>query len=94
MKAAFPAIVIAALLLVGCETKDTIGSIKDFGATASGAMQNAKDQVDGVIEQGKTAVEGVNDIIEDAKNRINQVQSGVDLLMDGKEMIEGGIKGE
>lgn len=40
------------------------------------------------------AIQDVTNIVEGAKKRIDQVQSGVDLMLEGKAMIEGGIKGE
>jgi hypothetical protein len=95
----YTTLVVASTLLVGCDvasskTTDTIGTIKDFGTTASGAINDATNQFNEALNTGKSMTDGVMDMIEDAKNRINQVQSGVNLLMEGKEMIEGGVKGE
>ena len=92
-------LVVACVALVSCEDAkkqglDAIGTIKDFGKTASGTVHDAKHQIDAAVKAGKTATDDVNKMIEDAKRRINQVQSGVDMLMRGKELIEDGVSGE
>lgn len=84
----------ATFLLTACEKTETIGTIQNFGVTASGALQEAKGQVDDIMQMGKSVTEGVTEMIEDTKRRIDQVQSGVDLMMQGKDMVEGGVKGE
>ena len=43
---------------------------------------------------GKSVTDGVTDMVEDAQKRINQVQSGVNMLLQGKELIESGVTGE
>tara|TARA_Y100000310_G_scaffold283216_1_gene305049 strand:+ start:140 stop:406 length:267 start_codon:yes stop_codon:yes gene_type:complete len=67
---------------------------EDSATTASGAVQDVKDQAGDLMQKGKTLQEGVTEMVDDAKKRINQVQEGVDMMIEGKEMIEGGVKGE
>ena len=86
-------IVIACITLTACEEGEiAVGTIKDYGSTASGAIHNAGDQIDNAIKTGKSVTDGVVEMIEDAKRRMNQVQSGMNLLMQGKELIETGVK--
>jgi hypothetical protein len=81
-------LVLACITLTACEEGDiAIGTIKDYGTTASGSINDA-------IKTGKSVTDGVVEMIEDAKKRIDQVQSGVNLLMQGKELIEEGVSGE
>ncbi|PIR53760.1 hypothetical protein COU75_04370 [Candidatus Peregrinibacteria bacterium CG10_big_fil_rev_8_21_14_0_10_42_8] len=86
-------------LLTGCSSAEerrnaALGMFKDVGETASGTVNTVQDQVNSVIDLGKSVKEGVTDMVEDAQKRINQVQSGVDLLMQGKELIESGVQGD
>jgi|TARA_Y100000310_G_scaffold309094_1_gene352855 hypothetical protein len=88
-------LILACITLTACEEgTQTIGTIKDYGATASGAVHDAKDQFNEAVSAGKSMTDGVMEMIQDAKNRINQVQSGVNMLMEGKELIESGVSGE
>jgi len=45
-------------------------------------------------DRRNAALDGVTDMVEDAQKRINQVQSGVNMLLQGKELIESGVTGE
>lgn len=81
-------VVVSLIALTGCEEGDiAVGTIKDYGTTASGAIHDAQYQFNDALSTGKS-------MIEDAKKRMDQVQSGVNLLMKGKEMIETGVSGE
>lgn len=81
-------LLLACITLTACEEGDiAVGTIKDYGTTASGAIHDAQYQFNDALSTGKS-------MIEDAKRRMDQVQSGVNLLMQGKEMIETGVSGE
>jgi hypothetical protein len=85
-------LVLACITLTGCSEGDiAIGTIKDYGATASGAVHDAQDQFNDAVKTGKSMTDGVIEMINDAKKRMNQVQSGMNLLMQGKELIEEGV---
>lgn len=73
-------------LLIGCDPVQE-------GTEAFESVKDVKGQVGDAIQMGKSMTDGITDMIQDAKKRINQVQSGVDLLMRGKEMIESGVSG-
>lgn len=86
----------AALLLSACaaakERQDNALHLLDSAKnTASGAMQEVLTEFDDVLQKGKTVTDGVGEMVDDAKRRIDQVQSGVNMVMDGKEMIQGGL---
>lgn len=88
----------ACIALTACDDAEkkgleAIGTIKDYGAQAPAAIEDAKEQVDEAVTTGKSMIESINGMIEDAKKRMNQVQSGVNLMMQGKEMIEEGVQG-
>ncbi|MDP7477240.1 MAG: hypothetical protein QF442_02215, partial [Candidatus Peribacteraceae bacterium] len=68
--------------------------LKGIGDTASGAVNDAGAQVNDLLNTGKSMTDGITQMINDAKRRFDQVQSGVNLLMQGKDMIEEGVKGE
>lgn len=88
-------IIVLAILLTGCEEADiAVGTMKEFGSTASGVVNTAGEQVHDAIDKGKTMTDGVTEMIEDAKKRMNQIQEGVDMMMEGKEMIDSGVSGE
>ena len=80
-------------LLFGCSSvEERRAAAIDMFQSASGALTDVKGQVDSVVNMGKSVTDGVTDMVEDAQKRINQVQSGVHLLLEGKEMIESGVK--
>jgi len=88
-------VLIACITLTACEGgKEAIGTIKDYGKTASGTVHEAKDQFNAALNTGKSMTDGVMEMIEDAKKRMNQVQDGMNMMMEGKEMIEEGVAGE
>lgn len=88
-------LVLACITLTACEEGEiAVGTIKDYGTTASGALHDAGDQINSAIKTGKSMTDEMVEMIKDAKRRINQVQSGVDLMMKGKEMMESGVSGE
>ncbi len=91
-------LVFVALLLSACasvkERQDNaLDLLESAKGTASGAVQGVLQEFDDVLQKGKTVTDGVTDMVDDAKRRIDQVQSGVNMMLDGKEMIEGGMKG-
>ncbi len=82
------------IVLAGCSSAqerqdNALDLFKKVESTASGAVN----QLDDVLQKGKTVTEGVSSMVQDAKRRFGQVESGVNLMMRGKEMIEGGMKG-
>lgn len=86
---------IALVLLSGCESAESpLGDLGNLGQSASGAIHEATDTVNDFVEMGKTFTDGVTEMVEDAKKRINQVQSGVNLIMEGKDLIETGVSGD
>ncbi|MDA1292699.1 MAG: hypothetical protein O3A81_02880 [bacterium] len=88
-------LLLACITLTACEEGDiAVGTIKDYGSTASGAIHDTGEQINEAIKTGKSMTDGMMEMIEDAKRRMDQVQSGVNLLMQGKEMIETGVSGE
>lgn len=89
----------AVLFLAGCSSvqerqQRVINWWNTTFRTASGAVHNTKGQVLDGIQQGKTAIEGVQEMIDDTQQRIEKVQEGVDLLLEGKDLIEEGVQGE
>lgn len=87
----------ALLLLSACSSvterqENVLNMLDDAQNTASGTVQDVMGGLSDVLQKGKTITDGVNDIVDDAKKRIDQVQSGVHLMLDGKEMIEGSVK--
>lgn len=96
MKNAVLALVTCAL--VGCgmpkEGQQAIDSMKGFGNTASGAYHEAKGQVEGAIEMGKSVTDDMNNMVDDAQRRMQQIQDGMNKMMEGKEMIQQGVQGE
>lgn len=89
----------AVVMLAGCSSVEerqanVMDLLQQAEQTASGTVNDGMKDLEGIIQQGKTITEGVNDMVDDAKKRMNQVKEGVDMMLDGKEMIEGGIKGE
>lgn len=80
-------------LLFGCSSaEERRAAAIDMFQSASGTLTDVKEQVDSVVNMGKSVTDGVEDMVEDAQKRINQVQSGVDLLLQGKELIESGVQ--
>ena len=87
------------VVLAGCSSieerqANSLELLRKAEETASGAVNNAMQDLEGMLQKGKTVTDGVGEMVDDAKRRIDQVQSGVDLMLDGKEMIQGGIKGD
>ena len=85
--------------LAGCssaqERRDAaVDMFKDLEQTASGAVNDMQGQVDSLMNMGKSVTDGVTDMVEDAQKRINQVQSGVNMMLQGKDLIEAGVSGE
>lgn len=82
-------------LLFGCSSaEERRNAAIDMFQSASGTLTDVKGQVDSMVNMGKSVTEGVGDMVEDAQKRMNQVQSGVNLLLEGKEMIDAGVSGE
>lgn len=86
-------------LLVGCSSAEerrnaALDMFKGVKDTASGTVKDVQGQVDSMLDIGKSVTDGVTDMVEDAQKRINQVQSGVNLLLQGKDLIESGVSGE
>lgn len=86
-------------LFVGCSSAEerrnaAIDLFKGAGQTASGTVKDVQGQVDSMLDLGKSVTDGVTDMVEDAQKRINQVQSGVNMLLQGKDLIEAGVSGE
>ena len=71
-----------------------IDLFKGAGETASGTVKEVQGSVDSLLNMGKSVTDGVTDMVEDAQKRINKVQSGVNMLLQGKELIESGVKGD
>ncbi|MDD5623858.1 MAG: hypothetical protein PHI23_04070 [Candidatus Peribacteraceae bacterium] len=61
--------------------------------TASGAIVETKEKVDTVVEQGKAAVEGAQEILDDLGRRADAVKTGIEKIQEGKKFIEEGING-
>ena len=79
----------AAVLLCSCSVKnDPFSWLKDVHSAASGAVITVRD----LINFGKKMDSQVRGTIDDVHHRVNKVQSGVDLLMKGKDLIEGAVK--
>ncbi len=86
-------------LLAGCSSAEERRQaakdlFKGIEQTASGTVKGIEGHIDSFMDTGKSVTEGVTEMVEDAQKRINQVQSGVNLLLQGKEMIESGVSGE
>lgn len=99
MRRATLTILAAALVLSGCASveerqKNAANFFGDLSKTAPGTVQEIKGQTDEALKTGKSMMEGVTEMINDAKRRIGQVQSGMNMMMDGKELIESGVSGE
>lgn len=89
----------ALILLTACSSvaerqENVLNLLDEAQDTASGTVQEVMGGINDVLQKGKTITDGVTDMVDDAKRRIDQVQSGVNMMLDGKEMIEGGVKGE
>ena len=85
-------LILATLLLAACSSirerqDNALQLLKDVELTASGAANQAGD----LLQKGKSAAEGVGDMMNDAKRRFDQVEEGVDLMMQGKDMIQEGM---
>lgn len=79
----------SALLLSSCGAIDRVGDWMDAArSTASGAVS----VVHSVFEFGKSAKETAETTVEDLQHRAALVQSGVQLMLEGKELIEGAVK--
>lgn len=86
-------------LLVGCSSAEqrrnaALDMFNGVGGSASGTVKEVQGQIDSMLDMGKSVTDGVTDMVKDAQKRINQVQSGVNLLLEGKELIETGVSGE
>jgi hypothetical protein len=86
-------------VLVACSSAEdrrnaALDMLNISGETASGTVKEVQGSVDSLLNMGKSVTDGVTDMVEDAQKRINQVQSGVNMLLQGKELIESGVKGD
>jgi len=79
----------AALALSSCTTKtDPLSFLKNVHTAASGAVMTVND----LIRFGRQMDTTVRNTVNDVHHRVTQVQSGVYLLIKGKDMIEGAVK--
>ena len=84
---AFALLSLAACASIKDRQDNALDLFKRVESTASGAVT----EVEGLIQKGKTVTEGVSSIMDDAKRRFGQVESGVNLMMKGKELIQQGM---
>ena len=86
------ALALVILSLAACASiKERQGKALDLFKRVESTASGAVTEVEGLIQKGKTVTEGVSSIMDDAKRRFGQVESGVNLMMQGKEMIKGGL---
>lgn len=79
----------AALVLASCSAKtDPFSFLKNVHTAASGAVMTVND----LIRFGRQMDTNVRNTVTDVHQRVNKVQSGVELLMKGTDMIKGAVK--
>ncbi len=85
------------MFLIGCTSissdGDPLNPLGSIGSSASGSLSAAVKQIQNVMTLGTSATDGVMHMVEDAKHRFTLVQSGVDLLLRAKVMINSGVSG-
>lgn len=67
---------------------DPLSLLKGVRSAASGAVITVLD----IIRFGRQMDTTVRNTVTDVQHRVTEVQSGVNLLIKGKEMIEGAVK--
>jgi len=88
--------VIACMFLSGCTSikerqQKVMGWFSGFYSTASGAVAEVKEEAKELIDTGHSIKDGVKDLLEETNERVQKVQSGVNMLQEGKRLIEEGV---
>ncbi|PIR49268.1 hypothetical protein COU80_00780 [Candidatus Peregrinibacteria bacterium CG10_big_fil_rev_8_21_14_0_10_55_24] len=84
------------LLLSGCTSlKERQARARAWWAhitgTASGALMQVEEQIEGTVDLGKTVVDTVQESAQSAKDRVENVREGIEKIQEGKKLIEEGL---
>jgi hypothetical protein len=100
------AVFVVGLLLGGCTSlKDRQARALNLWAkitgTGVGAVQTAREGVEGAVEAGKEVVDDVRraakkagDVVQDVDRRVGEIKEGIGKIQEGKALIEWGLSGE
>lgn len=82
--------------VTACQTveerqKRVLNVIDQATSTASGAVSDVQSQVDAAIGLGTSIHDAIDSVVTDVKDRVDTISSGVDLLLQGTDLIEEGI---
>lgn len=78
----------ACLFLSACTGAGPGAVVNDIWSTASGSLGPVND----LVEFGKQVQGDIETTVDDMQERIEKVQSGVNLLMEGKDMIQESLE--
>lgn len=81
-----------ALLLAACEVNgDPFANFPTF-SLSTGSSLGFSDRVKALIDMGRNAATQARETAEDIRGRVGKVQSGVHLMLEGKELIQEAVR--